>query len=553
MNTVFIFISKLHFQNLYMTREIKVTVIDGYIDDPAALGVPPYISPMIRAIAGAAIDAGASVSYISVDMLRKGTKIQDSDVSVVLSGNTVPGKYLRSMPMSTKELESLVPMLKGWKLLGGSASSSDVAKHFDFVVKTDLAASLYDGMIGKEVGERFRTLDEWNRWMLLGADIVTEHQDFPHPLIAEIETYRGCHRYKSGGCSYCIEPLKGKPLTRDPKDIIAEAAKLRSLGVRNLRVGGQTCIISYGSKDEGDPPRPDLKMIHELFKGLNDLRFDVLHVDNANPAVISEYPKESREIMEILRDHCTAGNVLALGMESADPKVIKGNNLNCTPEQMIDAVRMINDIGKERGNNGMPRLLPGINIICGLDEETPETYKLDLKILEDIRDEGLIIRRINIRQVLPLRKEFNVKVDHSRFKKFKEVVRDDIDQEMLRRVVPEGTILKDVYMELPDGNTTFGRQLGSYPLLVGVPYKLETERSYDVIITDWGFRSVTGITYPFNINSMPMSALATLPGIGKKRAAAIVMKRPFDCFEDLEDVIDDKKVSDALKDIITLE
>ena len=37
----------------------KVAVIDGYIDDPAALGVPPYISPMIRAVAGAARDAGA--------------------------------------------------------------------------------------------------------------------------------------------------------------------------------------------------------------------------------------------------------------------------------------------------------------------------------------------------------------------------------------------------------------------------------------------------------------------------------------------------------------
>ena len=35
----------------------KVAVIDGYIDDPAALGVPPYISPMIRAVAGAAKDA----------------------------------------------------------------------------------------------------------------------------------------------------------------------------------------------------------------------------------------------------------------------------------------------------------------------------------------------------------------------------------------------------------------------------------------------------------------------------------------------------------------
>ena len=88
-----------------MPKEIVIALIDGYIDDPAALGVPPYISPMIRSIAGAALDAGADrVEYISIDMIRKGRKLPDAAVSVVLSGNTVPGKYLRTMPMSLKEL-----------------------------------------------------------------------------------------------------------------------------------------------------------------------------------------------------------------------------------------------------------------------------------------------------------------------------------------------------------------------------------------------------------------------------------------------------------------
>lgn len=91
-----------------------VLVIDGYIDEPAALGVPPYISPMIRAIAGAAIDAGVDrVKYVSIDMIRNNYKIPAADISVVLSGNTVPGKYLRSMPMSHKELSQIVPQLKG--------------------------------------------------------------------------------------------------------------------------------------------------------------------------------------------------------------------------------------------------------------------------------------------------------------------------------------------------------------------------------------------------------------------------------------------------------
>ena len=35
----------------------NIVIVDGYIDDPAALGVPPYISPAVRAAAGAAANA----------------------------------------------------------------------------------------------------------------------------------------------------------------------------------------------------------------------------------------------------------------------------------------------------------------------------------------------------------------------------------------------------------------------------------------------------------------------------------------------------------------
>lgn len=534
-----------------MSKEISVLVVDGYIDDPAALGVPPYISPMVRSIAGAAIDAGADrVDYLTIDMIRKGARIPQDSVSVVLSGNTVPGKYLRSMPMSVRELSELLPRLGGWRLVGGSAASTDVAEGFDFAIKRDMAASLYDGMIGKEVGERLRTLDEWNRWMLLGADIVTSHQDFPEPLVAEIESYRGCHRFASGGCSYCIEPTKGRPLMRSPGDIIAEASRLRELGVRNLRVGGQTCIVSYGSDPDSPVPTPIPEKVDELFEGLQSLGFDVLHVDNANAAVIASHPDEAEQVLTTLATRCTDGNVLALGMESADPWVVTENNLNSTAEQVMDAVRMINRVGGSRGPRGMPRLLPGINVICGLDGETPATYGMDMDILNRMKDEGLMIRRINIRQVLPIRKEFSVKVDQRRFKRFKEEVREDIDRVMLERVAPRGTVLKDVYLELQDGNTTFGRQIGSYPLLVGIPYKLDTERFCDVYITDWGFRSITGVTYPFDINSMPMSALAALPGIGKKRAQRLAAERPFRDFDELQKVLEDPHVVDGLRDII---
>ena len=134
----------------------------------------------------------------------------------------------------------------------------------------------------------------------------------------------------------------------------------------------------------------------------------------------------------------------------------------------------------------------------------------------------------------------------------KEEVRETIDHEMLKRIVPEGTVLKDVYMEIHDGNITFGRQLGSYPLLVGVPYRLELGKTYDIFITDWGMRSITGYEYGFDINNEPMTSVASLPGIGKKRAAKIVMERPFSEFDELSKVIDDAHVSKNLRRFLIL-
>jgi radical SAM superfamily enzyme with C-terminal helix-hairpin-helix motif len=279
---------------------------------------------------------------------------------------------------------------------------------------------------------------------------------------------------------------------------------------------------------------------------------DILHVDNANPAVISTHPAESREVIETLVECCTAGNVLALGLESADPIVFRENNLNSTSDQLMDAVRTINEIGGERGKTGLPKLLPGINLICGLDGETDITYRTDMDLLKRILSEGMMVRRINIRQVMPLRKDFGTKVDKNSFKKFKEAVREEIDREMLKRIVPKGTLLKDVFMEIHDGNTTFGRQIGTYPILIGIPYKVEIGSVHDITVTDWGFRSITGITTPFDINAMPMSAIEGLPGIGKKRAAKIVVGRPYSSMDELRKAIDDPAVLDDLQNIISI-
>jgi radical SAM superfamily enzyme with C-terminal helix-hairpin-helix motif len=47
-------------------------------------------------------------------------------------------------------------------------------------------------------------------------------------------------------------------------------------------------------------------------------------------------------------------------------------------------------------------------------------------------------------------------------------------------------------MEIYDGNHTFGRQFGSYPIVVGINKRIPLSKFYNVKITNHMLRSITG-------------------------------------------------------------
>jgi radical SAM superfamily enzyme with C-terminal helix-hairpin-helix motif len=124
--------------------------------------------------------------------------------------------------------------------------------------------------------------------------------------------------------------------------------------------------------------------------------------------------------------------------------------------------------------------------------------------------------------------------DHKKqFKTYKREVREEIDNPMLQRLAPPGTVLPDVHLEYHEDGTTFGRQLGTYSLLVGIPGERELGRAIDVAVVDHGYRSVTGVPYPLDLNAASMDELAAIPGIGKSTAGDIVVGRPHESVEGL--------------------
>ena len=545
-------------------EHLDVTIVDGYVDEPAHFGVPPYLSTYPRYVAGALIDAGVpqeQVTYYTIDALRDERNhwrdVERADLLVYVGGMTVPGNYVGGTPAEPEEVRRLAWAAEGTTLMGGpvrfgvgeeNAGAQDMVRDdldYDFVAKGDIEAAVYDLVHGglEGFGDRVRDTEEVGRWARKGAFVVEQHPNHPDYLICELETSRGC-AYR---CSFCTEPLYGNPSFRTADSVVDEVDALSSQGVRNFRLGRQADILAFG----GDGERPNPDALQELYGGIREVAPDLetLHLDNMNPITVVKWPELAREGINVISEHNTPGDTAAFGLESADPVVQEQNELQVTADQCFEAVRIVNEAagwrpGEDReraptyGDDAarrLPKLLPGINLLHGLRGEREETYELNRQFLQRVYDAGLLLRRINIRQVMAFEGTemsetgASIAEEHKRrFKQYKREVREEIDRPMLRRVAPSGTVLPDVHLEYHQDGKTFGRQLGTYPLLVAIPGERPLGRTVDVAITDHGFRSVTGVPHPLDLNAASMDELTAIPGIGDQRAGDIVVNRPYE-------------------------
>ncbi len=520
-------------------------ILDGYVDEPACLGVPPYVSPYIRTVAGALLAHQYTLRYLTIDQLRndplRTADLNRAGLLIMIAGVTVPGKYLGGTPATLTEIQQVGHMVRGPKKLvggpigfgyakeGGQPAIRQVMSGYDALLEGEPAVAL-DNYLGGNEPEGVLDYTRTDPWSITGSSVIVQHPSFPH-VMCELETARGCPHGATGGCSFCTEPFYGMPRYRGTPAVAAEVAALHALGARHFRVGRQPDILAYGA-GAGEYPAPEPEKIDALFSAIRSAAPDLktLHIDNTNPATIARHEEAAREALRAIIRHHTPGDVAAFGMETADPAVIAANNLKAGPDEVFRAIEIVNGEGGMRRYN-VPELLPGLNFVCGLAGETEMTYDLNEQFLDRVLEAGLSVRRVNIRQVMafegtPAYTNNMLGKYERRFRQFKEYVRNRIDLPMLQRVFPPGTVLHDVVIEVT-GDLSFGRQMGSYPILVGIPLPLRERMVTDAVVVDWGMRSVTALPVPVRINELPASAIRWLPGVGKKRVAAVIAKRPF--------------------------
>ena len=525
----------------------RYCILDCYVDEPACFGVPPFMSPYPRYVYGALVDAGVNedaIDYITIDDMRTAEYVFHEYYSIVfcIGGAIVPGKYLGFSIGTLDEIKKIITGNKQQNFAIGGMIAHLVAPFPNSILVTgDIEQFAFEKASGNNCyTNNYRTYDNLARWSVYGSGVVKAHPQFPN-LIAEIETYRGCPRQQH--CSFCAEGLFSFVDFRQEEDIVAEVDALIQQGITRFRIGRQADIISYKAQlnhvTNGFPrpqPQPIISLFHELQKRKESGKISMLNIDNANPGSIYYYKNEASTIIDVLAQSVTAGDTLALGVESFDPAVIKKNSLKLQKDQLLDVIQLINDIGGTC-DNGIHRLLPGINLIHGLIGENADTFKINYESLLEILHKGLLVKRINIRSLVPFpgtiaaqkqKKEGRLLINRYRY--YRQKIRHEIDHNMITKLYPVGTVIANMFVLSNFQGYAYAKEIRSYAITAKIPLELTLYNSLHCIVVGHQERSLLCLPYPVNINTLPQKALATIPGIGKKTASAIIVQRPFNDF-----------------------
>lgn len=172
-------------------------------------------------------------------------------------------------------------------------------------------------------------------------------------------------------CSYCIVPsTRGREQSRDPQELLLEARKLASEGVREVTLLGQN-VNSYGR----DLPKEsrirfsDLLVMIDAVDGIDRLRYT------------SPHPKDMRE--DVIEAHATLPSLcehIHLPLQSGSSPILKKMRRTYTRERYMDRVAMIRD--------RVPDCAITTDIIVGFPGETEQDFSQTLEVVEEVGYDG---------------------------------------------------------------------------------------------------------------------------------------------------------------------
>ncbi|HPI97334.1 MAG TPA: tRNA (N6-isopentenyl adenosine(37)-C2)-methylthiotransferase MiaB [Synergistales bacterium] len=207
--------------------------------------------------------------------------------------------------------------------------------------------------------DRILLLDEDDRAFF---DLHNPPAERLNPWKAYVTIAHGCDNY----CTYCIVPfVRGRFMSRDPEEILAEVDELVRDGAREITLLGQN-VNSYGTDFSNGYRFSHLLKDVAAVRGLDLLRFATSHPKDFTPDVV---------------DAMAGSSVICPGInlpiQSGSDRILRKMNRKYDLDTYTSIVELI----RER----LPEVGLTSDLIVGFPGETEEDFQYSLRALEKFR------------------------------------------------------------------------------------------------------------------------------------------------------------------------
>ncbi len=201
------------------------------------------------------------------------------------------------------------------------------------------------------------------------AEVLTEMGNhYPQGgVFGQIAITRGCNRF----CSYCIVPfVRGREISRDMDDIVAEAQKLVAGGVREILLLGQN-VAAYGLNGNTRPPEPDHSPFGELLEKLNAI--DGLYRIRYTSPYVTYFNDRLIEALKNCRKVCRN---IHLPLQSGSDRILAAMNRQYTADTYREYVAKL--------RAALPGVTFSTDVIVGFPGETEADFDLTRQLMNEI-------------------------------------------------------------------------------------------------------------------------------------------------------------------------
>jgi tRNA-2-methylthio-N6-dimethylallyladenosine synthase len=183
---------------------------------------------------------------------------------------------------------------------------------------------------------------------------------------ANVSIMEGCDNY----CSYCIVPyVRGREMSRRPRDIMKEVEGLVSQGVKEVTLLGQN-VNSYYSEEGSGIDFPKLIRMIGGIKGLIRMRFTTSHPKDVSKDLFRAFSN-----IENLCPH------IHLPFQAGSNRVLKLMNRGYSRDSYMALAKRFREIRKDFALTS--------DVMVGFPGETEEDFKKTLDLIEKIEFDNL--------------------------------------------------------------------------------------------------------------------------------------------------------------------